>query len=521
VAAEFDTDENNDGVIDLFKFNDISATEIVYSGEYAEWASAALSTATAKIVDRTTLSDFTAETTDGALEILAPEHDKGAMSGITICLPKAVSVGVLRFDLNRQTGATTGIMLSDGKGHTAYYGGLGDKVAWTCWETVSVDITEFLKNNPDLECVREIGIYLRSTKGGAHYIDNLCYETLGNVGDISYDAEKKTLSWDKVYGATEYVVKQDGTELYRGAETSVILSEALDKDDAITCTVTLEAIGGEASKSKDYTLNFFGEIGAISMDKDTMLVYWDAVEGATGYTLYLNDEEAYNGTENRYQVEQGGEIIKDWVAKLVVHRGEAEKEKTAFVLCLHGEEQSFKESVAGSENKCYIAEWHNLAAWGQFDSNGYSGGAENGVTLSTGSWKVYTGGDMHTRIKEGFLHIFSTGGWGDGRLTFNLPRALNVREIGSISFRIKFVASEGTTWSNDGKPRFYVNGTGVYIDGSKTENVTCVQDGEWAVYTISASVLSANGITDITDISVSSNNGYEMDIQEVTYIKAS
>ena len=518
-AAEFDTDEDNDGVIDLFRFNDINVTDILYSGEYAEWASALKSTATAKIVDRTTLETFTAESTDGALAIMAPTQDNGAMSGITIYLPKSLSIGVLSFDLNRQTGATTGVMLSDGKGHTAYYGGLGDRVAWQSWETMSIDISKFLENNPDLDGVREIGIYLRSTKGGAHYIDNLRYEKLGNVGEVVYDMENKTLTWDKVYGATEYIVKQGETELYCGQETSVVLLEGLDKENAVSCTLTLEAKGAGSSKSKEYTLNFFGEIGSLSMNKDTLLVSWDPVAGATAYTLYLNDEKVYSGTDTQYQVSQSDEIKRDWVARLVVYRGEEKKEKTSFVLCQHGNNQLFGERVADKENEYYIAEWHNTAAWGQFSSSGYLGGPEGGVTFTTGSWKVYTGGDMHTRIKEGYLHVFSIGGWGDGRLIFHLPQALDVSELGSISFKVKFVATEGNSWTNDGKARFYFNGTSVYIDGSKEANATITQDGEWSIYTISADVLLENGVTSIADFSVSSNNGYEMDIQEVTYTK--
>lgn len=512
-ASEFDQDENVDGVYELFNFNDVGVLDLTYSGEYMEWSTATSSASTAKIVDRNTLADVTDETTDGALRIGLPDgetQENATMNGITIRLPKEISVGVLSFDLNRQTGATTGIMLSDGKGHTAYYGGLGDKVSWKKWETMSIDIEKFLENNDSLECVREIGIYLRSVKEGAHYVDNLCYERLGNVSDLSYDTGSKTLSWNKVYGATEYVVKQGATELYRGSETSVVLADALDKDYALTSEVTVEATDGTTSKEKDFVLSFFGEMGDISMDQDTLLVYWDEVEGVTGYTLYLNGEQVYQGSNTSYQVsEASGEATKDWTAKLVAARGTNTKEKTAFVLCKHGTNQTFGELKPGTTDEHYVAEWHNLAAWGQFSKDGYAGGAANGVKFVY-SGNVYDDYDTQTRIKAGYLTVNAGKGWGEGAFGFVLPTALKVAEIGTLKFTIQFTDSTR-------KLRLYFNDTSNanYLDVSNSLNATVTTDSEgWSTYTVSALKVP---VTEISTIYLSTNAGYTMHVKEITY----
>ena len=520
-AAEFDTDSDEDGLFDLFLFNDAGVADLMYSGEYREWASVVTQPATISIVDRATLAEPEGDLTDGALSVFVPSMTSAVMSGATIRLPEALSVGTLHFDLYRDGGNTTGVMLADEAGHVAYYG-TSDAFAWMKWETISIDISAFLAKNPDLGNIREIGFYLRSTKGDeTHYIDNLRYERIGGLGDVAYDTESRTLSWDAVFGATSYVVRQGETELYRGADTSVVLERPLDENDAVTCAITVEATDGERSKSKDYTLNFFGEIGAITLDEGTSTVSWDAVVGATSYVLYLNGEEAYTGTDTSFNASSLNlPADKDVTATLVAYRGAAQKEKTVSVRCVHGDSQLFGTQVdGGADNEYYIAEWHNLAAWGQFSSAGYAGGDPDGVTFTYGDW-VYDDYENQTRLSEGNLRIVSGSGWANGAFGFVLPQALKISELYSISVRLKVTGS-----NNDGNAYFYVGYGGEKValgDGGATSTT----DGDWKVYTVSAALLStltlgaeATPVTAIDVLYVTANGGYSMDIQEVTYTK--
>ena len=182
-------------------------------------------------------------------------------------------------------------------------------------------------------------------------------------------------------------------------------------------------------------------------------------------------------------------------------------------------QQSFGQLKADTDNEYYIAEWSDLAAWGQFSSAGYTGGDPDGVTFTYGDW-VYDDYENQTRLSDGNLRIVSGSGWANGALGFVLPQALKISELYSISVRLKVTGS-----NNDGNAYFYVGYGGEKValgDGGATSTT----DGDWKVYTVSAALLStltlgaeATPVTAIDVLYVTANGEYSMDIQEVTYTK--
>ena len=238
---EFNEDTDGDGVYTLFDFEDEGVLELARPSDYSEW------TATVDEVGYDVVEEWvtdesgenTAATPSKMLAVKQEEvldSDGNAINyfgGVTIRLPEQIEFGSISFDAYRDCWVGFGVMFEDENGEQA-----NTFISWD--ETASrfklayytVTMSELLAQNPKLTGVREITFYSRNGKAGNFYFDNVCYDPVGEIEEISLAEDKKTLTWNEVIGADGYKVWVNGVEVYDGENTSVELSKAYDTECA-------------------------------------------------------------------------------------------------------------------------------------------------------------------------------------------------------------------------------------------------------------------------------------------------
>lgn len=115
------------------------------------------------------------------------------------------------------------------------------------------------------------------------------------------------VQWAAYDGAVEYVLYENGEEVYRGAATSY---EATSREDG-SYEYVVEAVlsNGQTVPGRTLTIvvdyvvpapSFTTEAGTV--DGGEIIISWTAVDGADRYVLFENDVEVYNGTETSFTV---------------------------------------------------------------------------------------------------------------------------------------------------------------------------------------------------------------------------
>ncbi|MBQ4053776.1 MAG: hypothetical protein IJD33_05505, partial [Clostridia bacterium] len=98
--------------------------------------------------------------------------------------------------------------------------------------TYTVTMDSLLEKEEAFAGVREITFYSRNGKWCDFYFDNLCYDPVGEIGDIAISEDKKTISWEEVIGADGYILKVNSEEVYNGEDTQCTLPNAYDSECA-------------------------------------------------------------------------------------------------------------------------------------------------------------------------------------------------------------------------------------------------------------------------------------------------
>lgn len=240
---DFNTDSDGDGIYHLLDFEDERVLELVRDANYREWATG--------VIDKV---EYGVETKDGGTnsKMLAIKQknvknadgaDVNYFGGITLRFPEQIEFGSIRFDAYRNNYVGFGIMFEDDNGVQ-----VNSSIAWDETEsynrlhTYTVTMDSLLEKEEAFAGVREITFYSRNGKWCDFYFDNLCYDPVGEIGDIAISEDRKTISWDEVIGADGYILKVNGEEKYNGEDTQVTLPSAYDSECAY---VELAVMKGE------------------------------------------------------------------------------------------------------------------------------------------------------------------------------------------------------------------------------------------------------------------------------------
>jgi len=391
VDADFNKTIEGTDLINILNFDNERILETMGLSDYAGWLTNgkdATGTIEEEVWYYASLDDKEADvkTTDDtnatkSLFLNQPVRESGNFEGVTFIFPETIPVeelGVITYDLFRAStpGVSdfyVGVVLEDENGTQSVH-----PVAWLSqgnpelnaskfsWGKVTIDGRSILEKAPTFQGIRKISLTAYNGKGGAAYFDNFAYDPFGTVGEVSYDKETKTVSWDKVIGATSYELTVNGEVVYTGSETSYTFETGLDANSAISADVQLKAIREadgvvRTRETEDLTLNFFGEVGALTYNADTLKVAWKAVDGAESYKLEANGEVLYEGTETSFVFETAP--ASDMSMTLTAIRGETEKSKEVFVcVCekaLAGTSCTGFATATGAEGAYYLADFSN------------------------------------------------------------------------------------------------------------------------------------------------------------------
>lgn len=281
-----------------------------------------------------------------------------------------------------------------------------------------------------------------------------------------------------------------------------------------TGTVTVTATIG--TKTASLRLNVVN----VSYNETTGVISWNTIDGATQYVVTVRrqqqttDDANYTVTTTSCNLwlEQGLNLIT------VTAKNADGDELAVFnttVDTTEPIEQSFGELKAGTTNEYYIAEWSNIAEWGQFSAVGYSGGPKNGVKFDYNN-NLACASDSDTRVKDGYLQVKSTA-WKDGALGFKLPTALDMSTVQSINLIAK------ATFENQNRtPVFYYNERNdLYYTNSGNNSVTKTTDSEgWTTYSIDVSAIAGVSISELKTLYFGGSNAFTAQIKEITYTTA-
>ncbi len=114
-----------------------------------------------------------------------------------------------------------------------------------------------------------------------------------------------TLSWDRVVGATQYILKRNGTTIYIGSSNSFA-----DVGLNPNVSYTYEVAAWNSKAMSDYSSiivktlagpNAPTNFRASNMTENSIDLSWNAVANATGYILYRNGTPIYSGSSTSYK----------------------------------------------------------------------------------------------------------------------------------------------------------------------------------------------------------------------------
>ena len=261
------------------------------------------------------------------------------------------------------------------------------------------------------------------------------------------------------------------------------------------------------------------KISDLRYDGDSQTVYWTAIDNAVSYKVVINrryvsgTDAEYTTTELLQKVSLNAGINLITVTAYDAANDDISVRAITVEVTVPVEPQTFGQLKEGTDNEYYIAEWSNLAAWGQFSSAGYSGGPDGGVTFTAGKDVDLSNYDK-TRVNEGYLHVSSKDGWGNGSIGLVLPggKALTASEIKTINITLKMETS-GLY------PRFYFDTTASadYIDPNNNNAVTQTTADGWTTYSIDFITWNTFAHETVDKIYITSNTTYNLSVKEITY----
>lgn len=116
-----------------------------------------------------------------------------------------------------------------------------------------------------------------------------------------------TLTWDKVEGASRYRVRIDEGEPSVVASTTYIAKKL---DPRTEYTWSVQAFNGDSESEWSENATFTTVPATLEVPTNLVadpadisaILSWDAVEGATGYELIINDEDTFTSTTNNVEV---------------------------------------------------------------------------------------------------------------------------------------------------------------------------------------------------------------------------
>ncbi len=491
----FNTDVDNDGVYNIISFENEGILELSRKSDYKGWDTGVIrQDATASITNDPVAEDNA--TAEKVLLLSQPTSESSYFEGVTFRLSKQIpieSLGILSFEVYRTTGNTVGVMYEDENGVQVNRAFSWSNVAGTDalntyqrWGKITTTAEALLKQNQSFAGIKEITFYANNATGGDYYFKNVQYDPLGDVSEITYDKESRTVSWNAVRNAVEYVLEIDGETVYIGADNFYVSEIGLDVNSAVESVIKVTALDEkERAHENVTTVSFFGEVGELSYDRTTATVSWNAVDGAERYRLSdANGEILYEGTEMSYTYTTAP--VYDFSLTLTAIRGESERSSTSsYCFCLenYGDETCSNFALStGATDTYYIADFkiHNYTS---------------AFSLKSGASVLNCGDGICLDVPIAW----------NSRLTYVLPKVIasqsmqnaHVANIASISFRYKKTVSSAAAivyfYDVDGN-EYYLN-----LDGSACSRT---MDGDWIVATVAWKDIVIEGTTTkITNIS--------------------
>ncbi|MBQ9874769.1 MAG: hypothetical protein IJM30_09925, partial [Thermoguttaceae bacterium] len=154
------------------------------------------------------------------------------------------------------------------------------------------------------------------------------YATLATPENLAYTAttDSITLTWDAVEGATGYTVNFDLGGEYTTTETTLTISElAANTSHVVSVIATGENVYASQPASLDVATEDYATLAtpenlAYTATTDSITLTWDAVEGATGYTIYFDAGGEYTTTDTTYTI--GNLSVNSEYSVAVVATGE-------------------------------------------------------------------------------------------------------------------------------------------------------------------------------------------------------
>lgn len=238
---DFNTDNDGDGVYSLLDFEEEGVLELARSSTYSEWI-ATVDEVGYSVADEWATDESGENTAATPSKMLALKQETvlntngdavNYFGGVTIRLPEQIEFGSIRFEAYRNCWVGFGVMFEDDNGVQVKTTIVYDETASHFkLNAYTVSMSELLAQDEDFRGVREITFYSRNGKEGNFYFDNLCYDPVGEIEEITLAEDKQTLSWNEVIGADGYKVWVNGEEVYDGENTSVALPKAYDAECA-------------------------------------------------------------------------------------------------------------------------------------------------------------------------------------------------------------------------------------------------------------------------------------------------